>query len=104
MHSLTDVAVFAMGPCQANFGGVYSAIDVFFNIADCLGLSRPSSSDGSPGGYGGGDAHNWEQYGGHGKFHYHHYGMEKPRYAGKGGNEKRHIKRGEQAPKPKKYH
>lgn len=21
-----------MGPCQANFGGVYSAIDVFFNV------------------------------------------------------------------------
>lgn len=42
VHSLTDVPVFAMGPCQELFGGVYSAIDVFFGMAECLGLSRSS--------------------------------------------------------------
>ena len=40
VHSLTDVPVFAMGPCQELFGGVYGNIDIFFNIAECLGLSR----------------------------------------------------------------
>ncbi|PGG96657.1 hypothetical protein AJ79_09494 [Helicocarpus griseus UAMH5409] len=40
VHSLTDVPVFAMGPCQEEFGGVYNNIDVFFNIAKCLGLGR----------------------------------------------------------------
>lgn len=103
MHSLTDVAVFAQGPCQEKFGGVYSAIDIFFNIADCLGLSRPSGGD-SAGGYGGHDGGNWDHYGGQEKYKYHHYDSQKPRYAGKGGPEKRHIKRGEQPAKPKKYH
>jgi alkaline phosphatase len=40
VHSLTDVPVFAMGPCQEKFGGVYSAIDIFYNMAECLGLSE----------------------------------------------------------------
>lgn len=40
VHSLTDVPVFAMGPCQEMFGGVYNNIDVFFNMAACLGLAR----------------------------------------------------------------
>ncbi|OJD35715.1 alkaline phosphatase [Diplodia corticola] len=40
VHSLTDVPVFATGPCQELFGGVYSNIDVFFKMAECLGLSR----------------------------------------------------------------
>ncbi|KAI4213194.1 MAG: hypothetical protein LQ351_004140 [Letrouitia transgressa] len=40
VHSLTDVPVFAQGPCQERFGGVYNNIDVFFNIAACLGLAR----------------------------------------------------------------
>lgn len=39
VHSLTDVPVFAMGPCQELFGGVYDNIDIFFNMAQCLGLS-----------------------------------------------------------------
>lgn len=30
--------------------------------------------------------------------------MEKPYYAGKGGDKKRHIRRGDEAPKAKKYH
>ncbi|KAF2405104.1 alkaline phosphatase [Trichodelitschia bisporula] len=39
VHSLTDVPVFAMGPCQELFGGVYNSIDIFFGMAECLGLS-----------------------------------------------------------------
>jgi alkaline phosphatase len=40
VHSLTDVPVFAMGPCQELFGGVYNSIDIFFSMATCLGLAR----------------------------------------------------------------
>ncbi|KAF3056284.1 Alkaline phosphatase H [Daldinia childiae] len=43
VHSLTDVAVFAMGPCQYDFGGTYGNIDVFYKIASCLGLARPDN-------------------------------------------------------------
>ncbi|KAI1396359.1 alkaline phosphatase-like protein [Hypoxylon fuscum] len=43
VHSLTDVAVFAMGPCQETFGGVYGNVDIFYKIANCLGLARPDS-------------------------------------------------------------
>ncbi|TQB68155.1 hypothetical protein MPDQ_003898 [Monascus purpureus] len=39
VHSLTDVPVFAQGPCQELFGGVYNSIDIFFSMAECLGLS-----------------------------------------------------------------
>ena len=42
VHSLTDVPVFSQGPCQNLFGGVYGNIDVFFGMAECLGLSRRS--------------------------------------------------------------
>ena len=49
VHSLTDVPVFASGPCQELFGGVYGNVDVFFAMADCLGLSRPSGSEGAAG-------------------------------------------------------
>jgi len=40
VHSLTDVPVFARGPCQEMFGGVYGNIDVFFGMAACFGLAR----------------------------------------------------------------
>ncbi|KAL8940096.1 MAG: hypothetical protein Q9216_003005 [Gyalolechia sp. 2 TL-2023] len=40
VHSLQDVPVFAQGPCQEMFGGVYNNIDIFFNMAACLGLGR----------------------------------------------------------------
>ncbi|KAF2867934.1 alkaline-phosphatase-like protein [Massariosphaeria phaeospora] len=40
VHSLTDVPVFAMGPCQDLFGGVYNSIDIFFGMAECFGLGR----------------------------------------------------------------
>lgn len=47
VHSLTDVPVFAMGPCQEMFGGVYSAIDVFYNMANCLGLAQDTNKTAS---------------------------------------------------------
>lgn len=47
VHSLTDVPVFAMGPCQELFGGVYGNIDIFFNMANCLGLGRGSNATGT---------------------------------------------------------
>lgn len=40
VHSLTDVAVYAMGPCQDTFGGTYNNIDVFYKMAKCLGLGH----------------------------------------------------------------
>ena len=40
VHSLTDVPVYAMGPCQEIFGGTYSNIDVFYKMASCLGLAH----------------------------------------------------------------
>jgi alkaline phosphatase len=40
VHSLTDVPVFAQGPCQELFGGVYNSNDIFFKIAECLGLAE----------------------------------------------------------------
>ncbi len=40
VHSLTDVPVFAQGPCQEMFGGVYNNIDIFFGMANCFGLAR----------------------------------------------------------------
>lgn len=42
VHSLTDVPVFAQGPCQEMFGGVYNNIDIFFAMANCFGLARGS--------------------------------------------------------------
>ena len=35
-----------MGPCQELFGGVYGNIDVFFSMANCLGLGRPDNATG----------------------------------------------------------
>lgn len=43
VHSLTDVPVFAKGPCQELFGGVYNNIDVFYGLAECLGLGQPTN-------------------------------------------------------------
>ena len=40
VHSLTDVPVFAMGPCQDMFGGVYNSPDIFVGMANCFGLAR----------------------------------------------------------------
>jgi len=87
VHSLTDVPVFARGPCQELFGGVYNSIDVFYHMAECLGLSRTAEGDHGdeeepskgPGGYGGhGKGH------GNGKYQdrpgYKHYGPKQPFY------------------------
>ncbi|CAJ2507185.1 Uu.00g083710.m01.CDS01 [Anthostomella pinea] len=54
VHSLTDVAVFAMGPCQEMFGGVYGNVDVFYKMASCLGLAWPDGTPPKPigGGFG----------------------------------------------------
>ncbi|KAK3719737.1 hypothetical protein LTR37_004274 [Vermiconidia calcicola] len=71
VHSLTDVPVFAMGPGQEIFGGVYSSIDVFYHIATALGLSRTSPPEN--------ESNNWGKK--HGKkFGYHHYTEQNPRY------------------------
>ncbi|KAF7195612.1 Alkaline phosphatase H [Pseudocercospora fuligena] len=79
VHSLTDVALFAMGPCQEIFGGVYSSIDVFFKMAECLGLSEVKSENG----------HDYkdhkDNWGKGGPENYHHYDGSKPRYGGRGG-------------------
>ncbi|KAI9817633.1 MAG: hypothetical protein M1832_004637 [Thelocarpon impressellum] len=48
VHSLTDVPVFAMGPCQELFGGVYNSIDIFFNMATCLSLGQKVPAKKSP--------------------------------------------------------
>ncbi|RDA89998.1 hypothetical protein CP533_2687 [Ophiocordyceps camponoti-saundersi (nom. inval.)] len=39
VHSLTDVPLYALGPCQETFGGTYDNTDVFYKIASCLGLA-----------------------------------------------------------------
>ncbi|KKF93605.1 Alkaline phosphatase [Ceratocystis platani] len=44
-HSMTDVPVFARGPCQNEFGGVYNNVDVFYKIAKCLGLGTKRTDD-----------------------------------------------------------
>jgi hypothetical protein len=46
VHSLTDVPVYAWGPCEFTFGGTYSNIDVFYKIANCLGLATDEEGDG----------------------------------------------------------
>ncbi|CAK7231994.1 hypothetical protein SCUCBS95973_008110 [Sporothrix curviconia] len=43
VHSLTDVPVYAWGPCQETFSGTYSNIDVFYKIASCLGLAHSTN-------------------------------------------------------------
>ncbi|KZV83408.1 alkaline phosphatase-like protein [Exidia glandulosa HHB12029] len=47
VHSLTDVAVYANGPGSEAFRGVYSAIDIFFKMADALGLATFSNTTSS---------------------------------------------------------
>ncbi|KIE01766.1 protein tyrosine phosphatase, partial [Metarhizium majus ARSEF 297] len=48
VHSLTDVPVFAMGPCQETFGGTYNNVDIFYKMATCLGLARPNTEGKKP--------------------------------------------------------
>lgn len=47
VHSLTDVPVYAWGPCQETFGGTYNNVDIFYKIANCLGLARGGGGLGS---------------------------------------------------------
>ncbi|EMC96313.1 hypothetical protein BAUCODRAFT_470316 [Baudoinia panamericana UAMH 10762] len=85
VHSLTDVPVYALGPCQEIFGGSYNSIDVFYKMATCLGLSRPNAvSSGSVAGSNGQGGH----YGGQGNLgkdyqgitQYRQYNESSPRY------------------------
>lgn len=48
VHSLTDVPVFAMGPCQETFGGTYNNVDIFYKMATCLGLARTNTEGKKP--------------------------------------------------------
>lgn len=85
VHSLTDVPVFAKGPCQELFGGVYNSIDVFYHIAECLGASRTSAEGDASSGSGGHAGHgkgpgNWGKH--HDKpYGYKQYGPKHPFYA-----------------------
>ncbi|KAF1947225.1 alkaline phosphatase precursor [Clathrospora elynae] len=45
VHSLSDVPVYAMGPCQELFGSTYSSIDIFYNMAECFGLAKGSPQE-----------------------------------------------------------
>ncbi|CRK18404.1 hypothetical protein BN1723_011567 [Verticillium longisporum] len=45
IHSLTDVMVYAMGPCQETFGGSYDNTDIFYKMANCFGLGQPRDSN-----------------------------------------------------------
>lgn len=40
VHSLQDVPVYAKGPGSEAFRGVYSSVEIFFKIADVLGLGQ----------------------------------------------------------------
>ncbi|KAF5631470.1 alkaline phosphatase [Fusarium sp. NRRL 52700] len=40
VHSLTDVPVYALGPCQETFSGTFNNIDIFYKISNCLGLAQ----------------------------------------------------------------
>lgn len=44
VHSLTDVPVYALGPCQETFSGTFNNVDIFYKIANCLGLARDEST------------------------------------------------------------
>lgn len=46
VHSLTDVPVYAWGPCQDTFSGTFNNIDIFYKIADCLGLGTEEEEGG----------------------------------------------------------
>ncbi|EWG47898.1 hypothetical protein FVEG_07889 [Fusarium verticillioides 7600] len=40
VHSLTDVPVYALGPCQETFSGTFNNVDIFYKISNCLGLAQ----------------------------------------------------------------
>ncbi len=46
VHSLTDVPVYAWGPCQETFSGTFNNVDIFYKIASCLGLARDDRGPG----------------------------------------------------------
>lgn len=80
---MTDVPVFAMGPCSEIFGGVYSSIDVFYKMAECLGLSQVPKK-GEHGKNPKKDKDNWGKYESEKeKYGYHQYGEKSPMYCKK---------------------
>ena len=46
VHSLTDVPVYAWGPCQDTFSGTFNNVDIFYKISACLGLARDDRGPG----------------------------------------------------------
>lgn len=52
VHSLTDVAVYAWGPCQDTFSGTYNNVDIFYKFANCLGMARGKDCKGKDKGKG----------------------------------------------------
>lgn len=44
VHSLTDVPIYAWGPCQNTFSGTFNNVDIFYKIANCLGLAQDKGS------------------------------------------------------------
>lgn len=48
VHSLTDVPVYAWGPCQETFSGTFNNIDIFYKIANCLGLGTDEDDTSCP--------------------------------------------------------
>ncbi|CAK3853499.1 alkaline phosphatase precursor [Lecanosticta acicola] len=91
VHSLTDVAVFAMGPCQALFGGVYSSIDIFYKMSECLGLSQKARAGRPKNAKINGPDNRSKRFGG--QFAYTMYDEQNPRYAGTDGWDKGAVKR-----------
>ncbi|KAF9267837.1 alkaline phosphatase-like protein [Marasmius fiardii PR-910] len=45
VHSLTDVSVFASGPGHELFRGTYNNVDIFFKMAEALGLGAKDRND-----------------------------------------------------------
>ncbi|KAH7362643.1 alkaline phosphatase [Plectosphaerella cucumerina] len=44
VHSLTDVMVYAWGPCQETFSGTFDNTDIFYKMANCFGLAQPKET------------------------------------------------------------
>lgn len=69
-----------MGPCSEIFGGVYSSIDVFYKMAECMGLSQvPQKGNQTRSPIK--DEDNWGKYESEkDKYGYHHYSPKSPKY------------------------
>lgn len=72
-----------MGPCSEIFGGTYGNIDVFYKIAECLGLSQKAGQDCET--YKS-DGNNWNKYQADSQYGYHQYTETAPLYGKNGGS------------------